>query len=119
MGTLKQLLRLNMPSKITIKVGGTNKPNRRQNYQQTNLAPNKPTQENIKHLTEQKKRNAKHLRTPLKNKSAVSNFCHRTSGTFGFGLPTSRPFYKAKRTTFSLRTKDSTDKTTSICRIPT
>jgi len=66
------------------------------------LATHKPTQEKIKRPTAQK-----------------MNFCHRTSGTFGFALPTSRPFCKAKRATFSLRTKDSTEKTNALCRIPT
>lgn len=30
--------------------------------------------------------------------------CHRTNGTFGFALPTSRPFSKTKRAVFCQRT---------------
>lgn len=57
-------------------------------------------------------------------KAAPSHFlkfllASRTNGTFGFALLTSRPSCKAKRATFTLRTKDSTDKIIYICRMRT
>ncbi|HRP89664.1 MAG TPA: hypothetical protein PKX92_06450 [Edaphocola sp.] len=60
---------------------------------------------------------------PRKNKTPPPHkkieFTSRTSGTFGFALPANQPFCKAKRATFSLRTKDSTDETNTLCRTST
>ncbi len=88
-------------------------------YQQTNLATHNPIQEKIKHPTAQKELKCGAFTNTIEKECYVSNFCHRTSGTFGFAQPTSRPFCKAQRATFYLHMRDSRYKYWHICRTPT